>query len=147
MVILDADGAADITIIEHGPNDPSALGLRGCPVVAVVECGFVLIGDVLHPVIQCGDNIALILKSPYTGFRRGLLVRQRQSRTTAQILHDIPPLSYGGKIPARRRRRDRDDRIEIDCRLESGIVVETAAIGTDMFAISVSADVVVVRCL
>ncbi len=101
-------------------------------------------GDILHPFVQSGGNISLALPEEFSSVWRGLLGNVRQSRTTAQILQDVPPLAGGWKIPAGRGRRNRTGRVIIIGGLECGITVEVAAIGADMLAISVTADVVVV---
>lgn len=110
----------------------------------VVECILVPNGDILHPFVQSGGNISLALPEEFSSVWRGLLGNVRQSRTTAQILQDVPPLAGGWKIPAGRGRRNRTGRVIIIGGLECGITVEVAAIGADMLAISVTADVVVV---
>ena len=113
----------------------------------VVECILVPNGDILHPFVQSGGNISLAL--PEESFSdvwvwRGLLGNVRQSRTTAQILQDVPPLAGGWKIPAGSGRWNRAGRVVAVGSRDCGLVGEAAAIGSYMFAISVTADVVVV---
>ena len=94
----------------------------------------------------CSKRREHLLGSPeeFSSVWRGLLGNVRQSRTTAHILKDVPPLTGGRKVPAGRGRRNRTGRVVVIGSLECGIVGEAAAIGSYMFAISVTADVVVV---